>query len=167
MYLNSISRSRAGRTAWLLRHPVKSREFPAKDERLITADEAQRYRTTVASRNHRTSERGQIANPQGILRVDGSPTANQPHPRCAHGLRNDALVGGGGRWNRAWPREVPMGHNAQALVDAKSAWPARSQRPGRLAAHFGDPWPYSGMCSEDTMISSQGSCGEGVQRNEV
>ena len=145
MYLNSISRSRAGRTAWLLRHPVKSREFPAKDERLITADEAQRYRTTVASRNHRTSERGQISNPQGILRVDGSPTANQPHPRCAHGLRNDALVGGGGRWNRAWPREVPMGHNAQALVlmqnprgrreaSARDVWPRISVTPGPIPA---------------------------------
>ena len=29
-----------GRIAWLwLRHPVKSREFPAKQERLITAEE--------------------------------------------------------------------------------------------------------------------------------
>lgn len=36
--------SRAGRMAWsLLRHPVKSREFPAKHERLITSDELMRY----------------------------------------------------------------------------------------------------------------------------
>ncbi|TXI42997.1 MAG: hypothetical protein E6Q57_13775 [Mycobacterium sp.] len=40
MYLNPISRSRVARMAWsLLRHPVKSREFPARHERLVTADE--------------------------------------------------------------------------------------------------------------------------------
>lgn len=44
MYLNPISRFRVGRMAWsLLRHPVKSREFPAKNERLITSDELMRY----------------------------------------------------------------------------------------------------------------------------
>lgn len=44
MYMNPISRYRAGRMAWLLfLHPVKSREFPAKAERLITADELFRY----------------------------------------------------------------------------------------------------------------------------
>ena len=44
MYLNPISRYRAGRMAWLLfRHPVKSREFPARAERLITPDELVRY----------------------------------------------------------------------------------------------------------------------------
>ncbi|WP_110808691.1 hypothetical protein [Mycolicibacterium iranicum] len=44
MYLNPITRSRVGRIAWtLFRHPVKSREFPAKAERLITADELLRY----------------------------------------------------------------------------------------------------------------------------
>ncbi|MBB2993305.1 hypothetical protein FHR72_004813 [Mycolicibacterium iranicum] len=44
MYLNPIARSRVGRIAWtLFRHPVKSREFPAKAERLITADELLRY----------------------------------------------------------------------------------------------------------------------------
>lgn len=44
MYLNPISRFRVGRIAWsLLRHPVKSREFPAKHERLITSDELMRY----------------------------------------------------------------------------------------------------------------------------
>jgi len=44
VYLNPISRSRVGRIAWLLfRHPLKSREFPAKHERLITADELLRY----------------------------------------------------------------------------------------------------------------------------
>lgn len=44
MYINPISRSRVGRIAWsLFRHPVKSREFPAKQERLITADELVRY----------------------------------------------------------------------------------------------------------------------------
>jgi hypothetical protein len=41
VYLNPIvspPRSRVGRMAWsLLRHPVKSREFPAKCERLVTA----------------------------------------------------------------------------------------------------------------------------------
>ncbi len=35
-----IPRSRVGRIAWsLLRYPVKSREFPAKHERLVTRDE--------------------------------------------------------------------------------------------------------------------------------
>ncbi|HEY5151108.1 MAG TPA: hypothetical protein VIJ23_15080 [Mycobacterium sp.] len=44
MYLNPISRSRAARIAWsLFRHPVKSREFPAKHERLVTADELLRF----------------------------------------------------------------------------------------------------------------------------
>ncbi|BBZ63794.1 hypothetical protein [Mycolicibacterium monacense] len=44
MYINPISRSRVGRIAWsLFRHPVKSREFPAKHERLITAAELVRY----------------------------------------------------------------------------------------------------------------------------
>lgn len=44
MYLNPISRWRMGRIAWsLFRHPVKSREFPAKAERLITAAEMLRY----------------------------------------------------------------------------------------------------------------------------
>lgn len=44
MYLNTLSRSRVSRIAWsLFRHPVKSREFPAKHERLITADEMLRY----------------------------------------------------------------------------------------------------------------------------
>ncbi len=44
MYNNPISRSRVGRIAWtLFRRPVKSLEFPAKNERLITADELLRY----------------------------------------------------------------------------------------------------------------------------
>ena len=44
MYLNPLSRSRVNRIAWsLLRHPLKSREFPAKAERLITADELLRF----------------------------------------------------------------------------------------------------------------------------
>ncbi|BBZ09426.1 hypothetical protein MDOR_35950 [Mycolicibacterium doricum] len=44
VYINPISRSRVGRIAWsLFRHPVRSREFPAKQERLITADELVRY----------------------------------------------------------------------------------------------------------------------------
>ncbi|MEZ0052709.1 hypothetical protein ABIA30_003731 [Mycobacterium sp. MAA66] len=44
MYTNSLSRSRMGRIAWsLLRHPVKSREFPAKHERLVTAAELVRF----------------------------------------------------------------------------------------------------------------------------
>jgi hypothetical protein len=46
VYLNPISRSLMGRIAWsLFRHPVKSREFPAKHERLVTADELLRYGT--------------------------------------------------------------------------------------------------------------------------
>lgn len=44
MYLNPLSKSRMGRIAWsLLRHPVKSREFPAKNERLVQPDELLRY----------------------------------------------------------------------------------------------------------------------------
>jgi hypothetical protein len=39
-----IPRSKAGRIAWsFLRHPVKSREFPAKHERLVTPDELLRF----------------------------------------------------------------------------------------------------------------------------
>ncbi|VEG58431.1 Uncharacterised protein [Mycolicibacterium aurum] len=44
MHTNPISRTRISRITWsLFRHPVKSREFPAKAERLITADELLRY----------------------------------------------------------------------------------------------------------------------------
>jgi len=44
VYINPLSRSRAGRIAWsLFRHPVKSREFPARDERLITPGELFRF----------------------------------------------------------------------------------------------------------------------------
>jgi hypothetical protein len=44
MYMNPMARTRMSRMAWsLFRHPVKSREFPAKQERLITADELLRY----------------------------------------------------------------------------------------------------------------------------
>ena len=53
MYLNNpisnplagpLLRTRVGRIAWsLLAHPVKSREFPAKHERLVTPDELMRY----------------------------------------------------------------------------------------------------------------------------
>lgn len=44
MYISPITRSRVGRIAWsLFRHPVKSREFPAKQERLITPAELVRY----------------------------------------------------------------------------------------------------------------------------
>lgn len=46
MYINPLSRSRMGRIAWsLLRHPVKSREFPAKNERLVTSAELLRFGT--------------------------------------------------------------------------------------------------------------------------
>ncbi|WP_173007931.1 MULTISPECIES: hypothetical protein [Mycobacteriaceae] len=44
MYINPIARSRMGRMAWsLFRHPVRSRDFPAKHERLVTAAELVRY----------------------------------------------------------------------------------------------------------------------------
>lgn len=49
VYLNNpistpLLRTRVGRIAWsLLAHPVKSREFPAKHERLVTPDELMRY----------------------------------------------------------------------------------------------------------------------------
>ena len=39
-----ITRFRVGRMAWsLLCHPVKSREFPANQERLVTRDELMQY----------------------------------------------------------------------------------------------------------------------------
>jgi hypothetical protein len=44
VHINPIARSRVGRIAWsLFRHPVKSREFPAKHERLVTQDELMRF----------------------------------------------------------------------------------------------------------------------------
>ena len=44
VYMNPMTRSRVSRIAWSwFRHPVKSREFPAKLERLVTADELMRY----------------------------------------------------------------------------------------------------------------------------
>lgn len=44
MYVNPLYRTRVSRIAWsLFRHPLKSREFPAKAERLITADELVRF----------------------------------------------------------------------------------------------------------------------------
>jgi hypothetical protein len=44
VYLNPIYRTRVSRIAWsFFRHPLKSREFPAKAERLITPDELVRY----------------------------------------------------------------------------------------------------------------------------
>ena len=50
MYLNPLSRSRVSRIAWSwFRHPVKCREFPAKAERLITADELLRYGVLATS----------------------------------------------------------------------------------------------------------------------
>ncbi len=40
MNVYPVPRSRVGRIAWSwLRRPVKSREFPAKNERLVTAEE--------------------------------------------------------------------------------------------------------------------------------
>lgn len=42
--MSPVPLSRAVRMVWsLLRHPVRSREFPARNERLITADELLRY----------------------------------------------------------------------------------------------------------------------------
>ncbi|MGA9492307.1 MAG: hypothetical protein WBV80_18920 [Mycobacterium sp.] len=44
MYMNPMTRYRVGRIAWSwFRHPVKSREFPAKHERLVTADDLLRF----------------------------------------------------------------------------------------------------------------------------
>lgn len=40
VHVNPVPRTRMARIAWLwFRHPVKSREFPAKQERLVTAEE--------------------------------------------------------------------------------------------------------------------------------
>ncbi|WP_281374070.1 hypothetical protein [Mycobacterium vicinigordonae] len=42
--MNPVPRTRMGRIAWsLVRHPVKSREFPAKNERLVTAEDLMRF----------------------------------------------------------------------------------------------------------------------------
>lgn len=44
MYHNPLARLRVSRITWsMFRHPLKSREFPAKAERLITADELLRF----------------------------------------------------------------------------------------------------------------------------
>jgi hypothetical protein len=44
VHINPIPRTRMGRIAWsLFRHPMKSREFPAKHERLVTAAELVRF----------------------------------------------------------------------------------------------------------------------------
>ena len=44
MYLNPISRTRVRRIAWsFFRHPMKSREFPAKHERLVTPADLMHY----------------------------------------------------------------------------------------------------------------------------
>jgi hypothetical protein len=40
VHINPLPRTRMGRIAWsLFRHPMKSREFPAKHERLVTAED--------------------------------------------------------------------------------------------------------------------------------
>lgn len=42
--LNPMALFRGGRAAWsFFRHPVKSREFPAEHERLVTAEDLMRY----------------------------------------------------------------------------------------------------------------------------
>jgi hypothetical protein len=44
VHINPTPRSRVGRIAWSwLRYPVKSREFPAKHERLMTDEELLRF----------------------------------------------------------------------------------------------------------------------------
>lgn len=44
VYLVPINRLRVGRIAWsLFRYPVKNREFPARHERLVTADDLMRF----------------------------------------------------------------------------------------------------------------------------
>jgi hypothetical protein len=44
MHINPMARTRVARFAWsLFRHPVRNREFPARLERLVTADELMRY----------------------------------------------------------------------------------------------------------------------------
>ena len=50
MHINPVSRSRMGRIAWSwFRHPMKSREFPAKHERLVTAEELMRFRSVATA----------------------------------------------------------------------------------------------------------------------
>jgi hypothetical protein len=42
--MNPMARTRVGRIAWSwFRHPVKSREVPAKLERLVTAEDLLRF----------------------------------------------------------------------------------------------------------------------------
>lgn len=46
MYVSLICRYRMSRITWsLLRHPVKSRSFPARQERLVTATDLLRFAT--------------------------------------------------------------------------------------------------------------------------
>lgn len=46
LYINPIYRYRMGRIAWsMLRYPRRSREFPAAQERLVTAAELLRLAT--------------------------------------------------------------------------------------------------------------------------
>ena len=46
MYANPIYRYQMRRIAWLLlRHPMRRREFPEQQERLITADELLHFGT--------------------------------------------------------------------------------------------------------------------------
>ena len=41
VHINPVPSSRMGRIAWSwFRHPVRSREFPARHERLVTREEA-------------------------------------------------------------------------------------------------------------------------------
>ena len=44
VHVNPVTRTRVGRIAWsLFRHPVRSREFPARQERLVTPADLMRY----------------------------------------------------------------------------------------------------------------------------
>lgn len=44
VHMNPVPRTKMARIAWsLVRHPVKSREFPARSERLVTAADMMRF----------------------------------------------------------------------------------------------------------------------------
>lgn len=43
VHRNPLTRSRVGRIAWAYFHPMKSREFPAEHERLVTRADLARY----------------------------------------------------------------------------------------------------------------------------
>ena len=115
---------------------MKSREFLAKDERLISPDEARRYRTTVASpaSEHRKKAKYRIPTTDPVILGSMAHRWRINHIRCAHlDTEIDALVGVVARACLA--AEAPDGAHCSGLVpDAKSTWADAKPAPW-------DVWP--------------------------